>query len=193
MMGPRSVGADTGPSIVDLLSFEGDPGSAAFVQSTLRKLRTGATSRSIGSMFSAMGQPMQAELPGRVLFYDGVCAMCNGIVKALLRLDREQVFAFAPLQGETAARVRELDPEFPSGIETLVYWNGSQLFVRSRAAALAMAELPYPTKALSWFRYLPTWLTDPLYNLIARIRYRLFGRYNHCPVPPEAERARFLP
>lgn len=179
--------------MVDLLSSERDLGSTAFVQSMLRALRTRATSGSIGSMLAGMDQRIQAELPTRVLFYDGVCAMCNGIVRAMLRLDRKQVFAFAPLQGETAARARELHPEFPSGIETLVYWNGSQLFVRSRAAALAMAELPYPTKALSWFRYLPTWLTDPLYNLIARIRYGLFGRYDHCPLPPKAERARFLP
>jgi predicted DCC family thiol-disulfide oxidoreductase YuxK len=133
------------------------------------------------------------ELPTHLLFYDGVCAMCNGIVKAMLRLDRDQVFVFAPLQGETAARARALHPEFPSTIETLVYLRGGQLFVRSRAAALAMAELPYPVKALSWFRCLPIWLTDPVYNLVARIRYRLFGRYDHCPLPPEADRARFLP
>ena len=133
------------------------------------------------------------ELPPHVLFYDGVCAMCNGIVKAVLRVDRGNRFFFAPLEGETAARVRELHPEFPSETQSVVYLRRGQIFVRSSAAMLAAAELPYPAKALSWFRVLPTWLTDFFYRIIARTRYRVFGRYDRCPLPPARHRARFLP
>jgi len=133
------------------------------------------------------------ELPPRVLFYDGVCAMCNGIVKTLLRLDRDRHFVFAALQGETATLARELHPEFPAEVETLVYLRDGEVLIRSRAATLAMAELPYPAKALSWFRYLPVALTDFFYELIARTRYRIFGRYEHCPLPPARDRDRFLP
>ena len=133
------------------------------------------------------------ELPPHVLFYDGVCAMCNGIVKTMLRLDRERVFRFAPLQGTTAELARTLHPEFPAEIETVVYLREGEVFVQSRAAALAAQQLPYPAKALSWFRFLPLKLTDFVYRLIARVRYRVFGKYDQCPLPPEAERARFLP
>ena len=133
------------------------------------------------------------ELPPHVLFYDGVCAMCNGIVKAMLSMDRDARFHFAPLQGETAERARELHPDFPSEIETVVYLRQGEVFLRSRAAALAMAELPYPGKALSWFRFLPTWLTDFFYGIVARVRYRVFGKYEQCPVPPAEARSRFLP
>lgn len=133
------------------------------------------------------------ELPPHLLFYDGVCAMCNGIVKAMLRVDDEQVFHFAPLQGETAQLARELLPDFPSELETVVYVRQGEVFVRSRAAALAMQQMPYPAKALSWFRFLPAWLTDFFYGIVARSRYRLFGKYDHCPLPPQSVRARFLP
>lgn len=133
------------------------------------------------------------ELPPHVLFYDGVCAMCNGIVKGMLRADAERVFHFAPLQGETAALARSLHPNFPGDIETVVYVRRGEVFVRSRAAALAMRELPYPAKALSWFRLLPVWLTDFFYGIIARVRYRVFGRYDRCPLPPVEDRDRFLP
>lgn len=133
------------------------------------------------------------ELPPDLIFYDGVCAMCNGIVKAMLRLDRDTRFHFAPLQGETAERARALHPDFPTEIETVVYLRRGEVFVRSRAAVLAMAELPYPTKALSWFRVLPSWLTDFFYQLVARTRYRVFGKYDQCPLPPVEARARFLP
>jgi len=119
--------------------------------------------------------------------------MCNGIVKRMLRLDRNAVFFFAPLQGATAERVRALYPEFPKKIETLVYLRQGELFLRSRAAALAMREMPYPARALSWFRFLPAWLTDLFYGIVARTRYRVFGKYDTCPLPPAEQRARFLP
>jgi len=134
-----------------------------------------------------------SELPPHVLFYDGVCAMCNGIVKTFLRFDREGRFHFAPLQGETADRVRARDPDFPTDIETVVYVREGEVLVRSRAAALAARELPYPLKALSWARFLPAWLTDFFYGLVARVRYRVFGKYDVCPLPPVEHRARFLP
>jgi len=133
------------------------------------------------------------ELPPQMLFYDGVCAMCNGIVKKMLRGDRAHVFHFAPLQGETAELARKLHPDFPSELETLVYVRRGEVFLRSRAAFLAMQEMPYPTKALSWFRVLPVRLTDFFYGLVARVRYRVFGKYEQCPLPAPEDRHRFLP
>ena len=133
------------------------------------------------------------ELPPHVLFYDGVCAMCNGIVRYMLRVDEGHVFHFAPLQGETAVLARKLHANFPTEIETLVYVRLGEVLLRSRAAALAMQQMPYPAKALSWFRFLPAWLTDFFYGIIARTRYRVFGKYDQCPLPPVQDRARFLP
>jgi predicted DCC family thiol-disulfide oxidoreductase YuxK len=133
------------------------------------------------------------ELPPHVLFYDGVCAMCNGIVKCMLRFDRDGLFRFAPLQGATAEHVRSRYPEFPAEIDTIVYLRHGEVFLRSRAAAVAMREMPYPAKALSWVRFLPAWLTDFFYGIVARTRYRVFGKYDACPAPPAEQRARFLP
>jgi len=133
------------------------------------------------------------ELPPHLLFYDGVCAMCNGIVRRTLRVDKHRVLYFAPLQGETAEVARRLYPQFPAEIETLVYVRHGEVFLRSRAATLVMREMPYPAKALSWFRFLPVWLTDFFYGIIARTRYRVFGKYEQCPVPPAEWRGRFLP
>jgi predicted DCC family thiol-disulfide oxidoreductase YuxK len=133
------------------------------------------------------------ELPPHMLFYDGVCAMCNGIVKCMLRIDKDRLFHFAPLQGETAALARKLHPELPTEIETVVYVRRGEVFVRSRAVALAMQQMPYPARALSWIRFLPASLTDFFYGIVAHTRYRVFGKYDHCPLPPEGDRARFLP
>jgi predicted DCC family thiol-disulfide oxidoreductase YuxK len=133
------------------------------------------------------------ELPPHVLFYDGVCAMCNGLVRWMLRRDREGIFHYAPLQGETAKLARALHPGFPAQIETVVYLRQGEVLLRSQAVARAMEQLPYPAKALSWSRFVPAWLMDFLYGIVARVRYRVFGKYDHCPVPPAEHRARFLP
>jgi len=133
------------------------------------------------------------DFPPHLLFYDGVCAMCNWIVEAMVRMDHEGRFHFAPLQGPTAERARALHPELPEEIETVVYLRRGEVFLRSRAAALAAAELPYPAKALSWLRFVPQRLADVLYGIVARLRYRVFGKYDRCPLPPEGARARFLP
>lgn len=133
------------------------------------------------------------ELPSHLIFYDGACAMCNGIVKWLLRVDRRGVFSFAALEGETADRARLLYPTMHVDIDTMVYVRDGAVFLRSRGALEAMRELPYPWKVVSWLRVLPAWLTDAFYRLVAASRYRLFGRYDECPLPPAAHRPRFLP
>jgi predicted DCC family thiol-disulfide oxidoreductase YuxK len=84
-------------------------------------------------------------------------------------------------------------PDFPTEMETVVYVRRGEVFLRSRAVARAMQEVSYPAKAISWVRFLPSWLADFFYGIIARIRYRVFGKYDHCPLPPAEHRARFLP
>lgn len=133
------------------------------------------------------------ELPSHVVFYDGVCAMCNGIVRLMLRIDERGIFRFAALEGDTAAQARRMHPEIPDDIETMVYLRDGEVFVRSRGAFEALREVAYPWKAISWLRVLPTALTDFFYRLLAASRYRVFGKYDVCPLPPPQHRERFLP
>ncbi|MDH3623183.1 MAG: DCC1-like thiol-disulfide oxidoreductase family protein [Myxococcales bacterium] len=134
-----------------------------------------------------------SQLPSRLVFYDGVCAMCNGIVKWMLRIDTAGMFRFASLQSETADQARKAHPGIPSELETMVYLRDGEVFLRSRGAFEAMREVSYPWKALSWLRVFPVWLTDFFYGILAKYRYRVFGKYDQCPLPPPEDRARFLP
>ncbi|MEM7138758.1 MAG: DCC1-like thiol-disulfide oxidoreductase family protein [Myxococcota bacterium] len=136
---------------------------------------------------------MTPDLPTRIIFYDGVCAMCNGIVKWLLRVDKKGVFHFAALEGDTATTARRLHAAIPDDVETMVYLRDGEVFLRSRGAFEAMRELAYPWRAVSWLRFLPAWLTDAFYRVLAANRYRVFGQYAQCPLPPTEHRRRFLP
>ena len=129
-----------------------------------------------------------------VLLYDGVCALCNAAVTFVLKRDRSHSVRFAPLQGQTAARVLREQPGL-AGIDSMIWIDGDgRAFTRS-AAALAIARHVgggWATLA-ALARIVPTVLRDAVYDLIARTRYRIFGRYDACPVPPPEVRERFLP
>jgi predicted DCC family thiol-disulfide oxidoreductase YuxK len=119
-----------------------------------------------------------------LVLYDGVCALCNATVTFVLKRDRARVVRFAPLQGETAKALQAAHPEI-SGVDSIVWIDAAgRAFTRS-AAALAIG------------RYLgggwAVLATIAVYDLVARWRYRVFGRYDACPVPPPEHRARFLP
>ena len=131
---------------------------------------------------------------GPLLLYDGVCALCNGAVSVVLKRDRRRGSRFAPLQGETAAAVFGEHPEL-RGIDSMI-WIGEdgRAFTRSAAALELARHLGGGWAVLgSLARMVPTVLRDALYDVIARVRYRVFGRYDVCPVPPLEDRERFLP
>jgi len=136
-------------------------------------------------------------LPDRIVFYDAVCGFCDGAVQALLARDARALLSFAPLQGETAERLRRALPgAFPSGIDTFVYVEDAsrapRVHVRSRAALALAAKLEMAPRTVALLRLLPTPLLDLAYRAFARLRYRLFGKLDACRVPTPAERARFL-
>ena len=135
----------------------------------------------------------EEQLPARLMLYDGVCGLCNRTVRFLLRVDRGERFVFAPLQGETAAQLRRLHPAIPAELDTFVYVEQGQAHLRSRALIRSARQLPYPWKMLSWLWVVPRPLADLVYRLVARVRYRLFGQYDACPVPAPELRRRFLP
>lgn len=136
-------------------------------------------------------------LPPRIVFFDGVCVVCNRSVDWLLRRDVAGRLHFAPLQGETAQRVREALPlAVPDGIDTIVYADLSgpepQLWLRSQAIARILEEVGDRWRARC-LRLVPTPIANFGYRLFARVRYALFGRRESCRVPSPAERAHFLP
>lgn len=131
-----------------------------------------------------------------VLLYDGLCGLCDGTVQAALRWDRRGTVRFAPLQGDFAAEVLGRHPEL-SGVDSLVLvepgvGGAERVRVRSDAALALAGHLGGPVSLLRVFRLVPRVLRDAVYDGIARIRYRVFGRRDACRIPEPAERERFL-
>ncbi len=143
-----------------------------------------------------MAQPEEAG--GRsVVFFDGVCALCNRSMRFLINRDRDGILSFAPLQGETFASFRA-STTLEEGLDSIVYVKGygtgsPRAFVRSDAVLQALHDLGGFSRVLSWLRIIPRFVRDGVYDLVARHRYRWFGRYEECRLPTTTDRARLLP
>lgn len=133
-----------------------------------------------------------------VVFYDGLCGLCDRLVRFLLTHDPEGRLRFAPLQGAVAQR--ELVPagHEPSDLNTVLviadYGTPQQrVLPRSRAVLHALSQLGGVWSALATIgSFVPTSLADAVYGMVAKRRYRIFGRFDTCPLPRPEWRARFL-
>ena len=127
-----------------------------------------------------------------IIFFDGVCGMCNGFVDLVLRFDRKHTFLFAPLQGDTARRL--LPPlSDDAGEWSMIYVDEAGIHDQSNASLEVYRRLGGLWWLLSLARYVPVFIRNPIYRVIARNRYRWFGKRDQCRLPTPAERARFLP
>lgn len=132
-----------------------------------------------------------------VILFDGVCGLCNAFVSFVLPRDKNARFRFAPLQGEFAARSLEkygADPGLLDTVYVVASYGtaGECLLSRARAALFVVSNLGWPWRGLSVFKFLPDPFLDFFYDLVARRRYRMFGKYDSCPVPKPEERSRFM-
>jgi len=129
-----------------------------------------------------------------ILFYDGVCGLCDRLVQLVLARDPAGAFRFAALQGPSAARLLAPHGADVTKLDTVyVLTDDDRVLVRARAVLHVARVLGWPWRAAVVLGVLPTPLLDLGYRLIARVRYRLFGRRDACRLPSPAEAARFLP
>jgi len=137
--------------------------------------------------------PRPAPPDRPIVFFDGVCGLCNRFVDWVITRDGRGHFVFAPLQGSTARAMgvepRTADP----ALWSIVLVDGSGVRERSDAVLLIATELGGVYRLATTLRWIPRPLRDWLYDRIARRRYRFFGKREACRMPSEAERDRFLP
>jgi predicted DCC family thiol-disulfide oxidoreductase YuxK len=129
----------------------------------------------------------------KLVLYDGTCGLCSKSVRWILRHERDHELQFAPLQGPTAAALRERFPTIPADVETVVFVDGDRVHLRSKAFVHLGKHLRAPWRWIRALRWVPAFLFDLGYRVVAKMRYRIWGRVDACELPSPAERARFLP
>jgi predicted DCC family thiol-disulfide oxidoreductase YuxK len=147
-----------------------------------------------------VGSQAQAPAPtqgAHLVLYDGVCALCNHLVQFLLRHDRRGIFSFASLQSATGkATVGRWggNPDELTSFYVVVDFRtpNARPLKKSDAALFVAGQLGWPWTVLRVAGVFPKALRDALYDVVARTRYRVFGRYEQCLLPSEEFRNRFV-
>ncbi len=139
------------------------------------------------------------EIPSHpIILYDGVCGLCNRLNTFVLKRDREDRFRFASLQSDAARTILNRHGIRANDLDTVyVVLNVEQaderLLGRSEAVIFIVSALGgFWRFAAAVFRVVPRFLRDPLYNLVAHNRYRIFGKYDICLMPDAKYAGKFL-
>ena len=136
------------------------------------------------------------RLPARVVFFDGLCGVCDRTVQMLLERDTRGRLWFAPLQGRTAQQLRACcGSEFPADTDSLVFLDntgGTPQFLLQSRASFAIAREVESLRAWAWLSLVPRPLTELAYRAFAALRYRLFDRRDACRIPSPEQASRFL-
>ena len=132
-----------------------------------------------------------------LILFDGVCGLCNRFNSFVLPRDVRGVFHFAPIQSELARSTLlhfGRNPDVLDSFHVVVDYRSASPRLRSKAeAALFVArELGGIWRLSTVLQVLPVSLLNGIYDLIARHRYRIFGRYDNCTVPKDDYRNRFV-
>lgn len=128
-----------------------------------------------------------------IVFFDGVCNFCNYWVNFAIKRDKKKKLRFAALQGETAARILAAHQLPINSLSTVVLIDNGKVYTQSSAALRISKHLDGGWKLLYGLMIIPKFIRDFFYNIIARNRYKWWGKKETCMVPDPGLVERFLP
>ncbi len=126
-----------------------------------------------------------------IILFDGVCNFCNASINFVIDHDVERRFRFASLQSEIGQRILTENSRSVSDFDTVLLIREGKLVEKS-TAALEIARYLRGWTWLYTFRFIPRFIRDAIYNLIAKNRYNIFGKSESCRIPTPEERSLFI-
>ncbi|SNZ00033.1 thiol-disulfide oxidoreductase DCC family protein [Flagellimonas pacifica] len=133
------------------------------------------------------------EIDKKIILFDGVCNLCNGAVQFVIKRDKQDMFRYAALQSEIGKQLiteRAIDT---SKVDSIIFIEpGVAYFTKSDAALQIGKGFGGFWNVLAIFSWIPKSFRDTIYDLIARNRYKWFGRKDACMIPTPELQAKFL-
>ena len=126
-----------------------------------------------------------------IILFDGQCIFCDHSVQFILKRDVDEVFQFASLQSDIGQQLLK-QYNVDSSMDSIVVIYMNKLYTQSDAAIVIAQQFKGLWKLLTVVKFIPKWLRDKMYVVIAKNRYRLFGEMDTCRIPTEEERRQFL-
>ena len=128
----------------------------------------------------------------RIILFDGVCNLCNAAVQYVIKHDKRKLFHFASLQSEAGQMFLKKHFLSSTDFNSFILVYEDKIYSKSTAALMVAKNLDGAIKLLSGFIIVPVFIRDAVYNLIARNRYKWFGKKDNCMIPTPDLQSRFL-
>lgn len=125
-----------------------------------------------------------------IIFFDGICGLCNGFIDFVIAHDKTNQFFFSPLQSDFAKS--HLPAEYVQDLKTVVVQINGQTYKKSYAVIQVLVRLGGAWQIFRLGTCLPSSMTDFIYDFVALNRYRFFGKKETCRLPTPEERSRFI-
>lgn len=128
----------------------------------------------------------------KVILFDGVCKLCNGWAKFIIKYDKKYLFKLASVQSEQGQAILRYFDMPTAGFDTMVLVENNIAYTKSTAFFKIIKQLPYKFRWIMFFAIIPVPIRNWLYERIALNRYQLFGKYSHCQFLQDNDKNRFL-
>lgn len=129
----------------------------------------------------------------QLILFDGVCNLCNSSVQFVIKHDKKDKFIFTALQSNVGKKIiQEFNIDTSKTDSILLYNPDKGLSIRSTAAINIAKQLRFPINILIIFIIVPNFIRNWIYDLIARNRYKWFGKMDDCMIPTPEIKAKFL-
>ena len=159
-----------------------------------------------------MSIPMDKELVSKIVLFDGVCVLCNYWAQFIIKHDTQKILKLASVQSPVGQAILKYYGMPTTTFDTLLYVEGleledlqtghmgienkgkknNQIFIKTAAIFKILSQLGIPWRLLAIFKIIPASLSDRAYILIARNRYKLFGKKENCILPTPDHESRYL-
>ena len=128
----------------------------------------------------------------KIIFFDGVCNLCNRFIQFVIKYDKRKLFYFAPLQGRNSKIfLNEKDLKIDK-IQTIFLFDSGKIYNRSTAVLKIIKLFSNYWSLFYIFIIIPKFIRDLVYNIVAKYRYKLFGKMDQCMIPHPSLMDRFL-
>ncbi len=135
---------------------------------------------------------MKHPVTHSIIFFDGVCNLCDATVHWVIKHDKKNVFRFASLQSDFAKKMLQDYTTKKSIPDSLVLLENNKIYVKSDAALRIVKKLSGIYSLLYAFIVLPSFVRDLIYDLVAKNRYKWFGKKENCLIPEASLKSKFI-
>lgn len=136
--------------------------------------------------------PPHVTANDKVILFDGVCKLCHGWARFLIKYDKKRVFKLATVQSKHGQAILKYFDRSIDEFNTMLLIDGNIAYDKSNAFFQVIKKLPYRFRLIMIFAIIPRPIKDWLYDRIALNRYKLFGQFDHCLLPSPDHKSRFL-